>query len=307
MKRILTVIFVFSFVLSFNIVAQQQTMKVASYNLRVDTPRDVANGNGWLNRYPVVANMVLFHDWDIIGTQECKTNQINDLQNVLKVHNYEVIGRSREEDPVEGEFSAIFYKANRYELIENGDFWLSETPCKASKGWDAAFNRICSWGHFKEIATGFEFYVFNMHFDHRGVEARLKSAELVVQKVKSIAKGKTTILTGDFNVDQYSDSYTTFATSGFLTDSYTLAPIILANNGTFNSFNVDGTTHHRIDHIFVTNDLQVNRYGVLTDLYWSDEDGEPIKSRDFPDEVKSKNATPRLPSDHYPVVVELQY
>lgn len=306
MKRLNLVLFV-SLLFVAAITAQSRELKVASYNVRNDNSSDAMAGDGWTNRLPVITNMVIFHDWDIVGTQECKSNQVTDLRSSLSTYNYDVIGRGRGVNPTDDEYSAIFYKTDRFNLLNSGNFWLSETPDVPSKGWDAAINRICTWGQFEDIKTGFRFYVFNLHFDHVGVQTRLNSASLVVQKIRDIANGQPTILTGDFNVDQHSASYNILASADILTDTYTASPIHLATNGTFNHFDINKVTDQRIDHIFVTSDFTTKRYAALTDNYWTDVNGEPTHPENFPAEVTVQQATPRLPSDHYPVVVGLKY
>jgi endonuclease/exonuclease/phosphatase family metal-dependent hydrolase len=92
-----------------------------------------------------------------------------------------------------------------------------------------------------------------------------------------------------------------------LSDSFLSAPIVHATNGTTNGFNINNTTRQRIDHVFITSHFTPLRYGVLTDNYWTDNNGTPVHSGDFPAEIEFGVATPRLPSDHYPVVVELEY
>lgn len=129
---------------------------------------------------------------------------------------------TRDDGKEKGEHSAIFYRTDKFDVIEKGDFWLSETPDVPSKGWDAVLPRICSWGHFKCKDTGFEFLFFNLHMDHIGKKARVESAFLVQDKMKELGKGKElpAILTGDFNVDQTHQSYDAFVSKGVLCDSY---------------------------------------------------------------------------------------
>jgi endonuclease/exonuclease/phosphatase family metal-dependent hydrolase len=298
--------FLFGFLLLFfTLSVQAQSLKVSSFNVRNDNSSDAAAGNGWQNRYPVIVDMILFYDLDIVGTQECKNNQVNDLKNHLPGYNY--IGVGRGDGKTADEYSAIFYKTDKFNLLDHSDFWLSETPDVPSKGWDAALNRICTWGKFEDKTTGFVFFAFNLHFDHVGVNARKYSSELVVQKIKDIAPEQAVFLTGDFNVDQNSEGYQILTTSCLLSDSYLLAPIKHATNGTINSFKSINTTRQRIDHVFVTEHFTPSRYGVLTDVYWTDATGTPVHSGDFPAEVEYLEATVRLPSDHYPVVVELMY
>lgn len=269
-------------------------MKVSSFNVRCDNKNDVKNGNAWANRRQVVASMILFHDLDIVGTQECKNNQVMDLDSLLQTYSY--IGRGRGKKPIKGEYSAIFYKTDKYNLLNHGDFWLSKKPHKPSKSWDAAVNRICTWGEFEEKSTGFRFFVFNLHMDHVGEKARRESAILVLEKIEEFAGNDTpTMLLGDFNFTPANEVYQTFVDSEFLSDSYTQSPITHVTNGTYNGFDLSRNTNERIDYVFVTKHFIPTRYGILTDIYWT------INSED------ASKSTPRLPSDHYPVVVGVKY
>ena len=287
---------------------QPTSITVASYNLRNANGSDSAKGNGWGQRYSVIAKMVQYHDFDIFGTQECFIHQLKDMKEALPGYDY--IGVGRDDGKEKGEHSAIFYRTDKFDVIEKGDFWLSETPDVPSKGWDAVLPRICSWGHFKCKDTGFEFLFFNLHMDHIGVQAREESAKLVVAKIREMCKPKEfVILTGDFNVDQNNHIYTTFVSSGILADSYETAGRRYAPNGTFNSFNPSLKTDSRIDHIFVTPSVRVHDYGVLTDTYRTETaaSGEEIKSGAFPKEVSLHSYDARTPSDHFPVVVRLEF
>ena len=303
-KTNLLLVLILSFIL---LSAQEKTIKVSSFNVRNENSNDAANGNGWTNRYPEIANIILFHDLDIVGTQECKSNQITDLLSVLSKYNYNYIGRGRGTNPTDDEYSAIFYKTDKYKLMDSGNFWLSETPDIPSKGWDAALNRICTWGKFKDKSTHFVFYVFNLHMDHQGKEARRLSSELVIKEIKEITKGKPVVLTGDFNTDQFAEGYKIITNSETLLDSYTAAKIIHDPNGTFNGFDINNTTNQRIDHVFISKHFTTLRYGVLTDIYWTDKSGIANHPRDFPDESTVCVGKPRMPSDHYPIVVVVKY
>src|SRR5690606_28323812 len=148
--------------------------------------------------------------------------------------------------------------------------------------WDAALNRICTWGKFRDKESKKEFFYFNLHMDHRGQEAREKSTLLVLEKIREIAGKAPVFLSGDFNFGQSHPNYALIVNSGFLKDSYELAPVRLAPNGTFNSFDFTKTGHdNRIDHIFVNRHVTVNRYGILTGSYKG-----------------------HFPSDHFPVVIK---
>lgn len=281
---------------------------VASYNLRQANHSDSLAGNGWGKRYPVIAQIIQYHGFDIFGTQECFLHQLKDMEASLP--GYAHIGIGREDGKDQGEHSAIFYRTDKFELVEHGDFWLSETPDVPSKGWDAVLPRICSWGHFKCKDSGFEFLFFNLHMDHVGKKARVESAYLVQRKMKELGKGRElpAILTGDFNVDQTHPSYTALVSQGVLCDSYEKADFRYATNGTFNNFCPSSFSLSRIDHVFVSPSFHVIRYGVLTDTYRSPKkEDKRINPRDCPNDISLNDYDTRTPSDHFPVKVELEF
>ena len=284
---------------------KKTTFIAASYNLRNANSADSLQGDGWGNRCPIIADLVQFHEFDIFGTQEGLRHQLDSLKASLPKYNY--IGVGRNDGKKEGEHAAIFYRIDKFELLEHGDFWLSETPEKPSVGWDAVLPRICTWGHFKYKETGFEFLFFNLHMDHIGVEARREGAKLIVQKVREMCGGEPVIITGDFNVDQNNEIYQTFVTSGLLKDSYVAAEKRFARNGTFNSFKPDLHTESRIDHIFVSPAFAVRNYAVLTDGYWTPrEDAAAQKGEAAPQEISLRSYERRCPSDHYPVAARIE-
>lgn len=264
------------------VTANAQKIAVGTYNLRYDNPRDT--GNLWVNRAPIVANLIRFHEFDIFGTQEGLKNQLDDISNALP--EYSRYGLGRDDGIDKGEHSAIFYKKDEFSLLNKGDFWLSQTPDKPSLGWDATCcNRICSWVYLQHKKSGKKFYFFNAHFDHQGVQARRESSKLILQKIKDIAGNSPTIFTGDLNGSHKADWYQALATSGTLKDSYNEVKNPYLNNASFNGFGATPRSYDIIDHIFITNHFTVDRWGVLTDSYFG-----------------------KFPSDHFPVlaVVELR-
>ncbi|HIU55321.1 MAG TPA: endonuclease/exonuclease/phosphatase family protein [Candidatus Gallibacteroides avistercoris] len=304
MKKI---ILTFIVVLCTGLGIEAQQLNVATYNLRNANRGDSTNGNGWGQRYPVIADLVQFHDFDIFGTQECKHHQLEDLTQAMPQYAY--IGIGRDDGKQAGEYSAIFYKKDKFKVLDHGDFWLSTDTSRPNKGWDAALPRICTWGIFKEKKSGFTFMFFNLHMDHVGVEARKESAKLILAKIKETGGKLPVILTGDFNVDQTNESYLLLHDSGILRDSYEAAQFRYATNGTFNSFNPNLKTDSRIDHVFISKQFTVKKYGVLTDTYRSEvsESQKEIKSGNFPKEVSLHKYQARTPSDHFPVMVVLTY
>ncbi len=314
--------------------AQTTQLNVATYNLRNDNVNDTKVGNGWATRLPAVAQLIRFHEMDLLGTQECKINQINNLLEQLPGYAY--IGAGRTDGKTDGEHSAIFYRKDLFDVLDKGDFWLSDTPNVPSKGWGADIERICSWGKFKTKDTGLEFMVFNLHAHHVGDNIQLESALLAQEKARELAGGLPIILMGDFNADQSSQAYRVIEKGGLLADSYDKAKVRYATNGTFNDFNTEQYDDSRIDHIFVSPAFAVKKYGVLTDTYrsevtkvvrgmqkkssekpakvvfkqkgaYNDRNSKVKKSPTMVDEIKVVGHESRLPSDHFPVMVVLEY
>jgi endonuclease/exonuclease/phosphatase family metal-dependent hydrolase len=281
----------FLMLLSGNAMAKQPaTFTVATYNVRLANHGDSVNGNGWGKRAPYVAKVALFHEFDIFGTQEGFYEQLKDLKRLMP--GYEYIGVGREDGKKEGEHSAIFYRTDKFKMLEHGDFWLSEDQTKPNRGWDAVCIRVCTWGKFKELSTGLTFVYFNLHMDHKGVKAREESAKLILKKIQEMPKGTPVILSGDFNVDQFSSAYKLLNTSGIVRDAYDKATLIYEPVvGTFNGFDSNNVAIGRIDHIFLTDNFTVSKYGILDDTYQatSKENGNKVETR--------------FPSDHFPVVI----
>lgn len=285
-----------------------QSLFVGTYNIRNHNSGDDAAGNVWTTRCKVICDQMNFEDPDIFGTQEVLHEQLADL--TAGLDGYAYIGVGRDDGKTAGEYSAIFYKKDRIKLLRNGNFWLNETPDTPKLGWDAACIRICTWGEFEQKDTKFKFYYFNLHMDHVGVVARREGAKLVVKKIKEIAKGAPVVLTGDFNVDQNNEIYEIFTKSGVLKDSYVCSRLRFAENGTFNSFDSNLKTDSRIDHVFVSPSFDVDRYGVLTNVYWTPaktSGQSSVKGKDAPQEISFDKYDRRTPSDHYPVLVKMHY
>ena len=252
-----------------------QSFNIATFNIRYDNPRD--SGNLWVDRAPIVSNLIRFHDFDVFGVQEGLKNQLDDMSKALP--EYARYGRGRDDGKEAGEHSAIYYKKDRFKLIKSGDFWLSETPNTPGKGWDATCcNRICTWVYLEDIKTKKKFYTFNVHFDHQGVIARKESGKLMVQKIKEVAGTEPVLLTGDLNGSRESEWYLSIANSGIVKDAYTDVKYPYQNNSSSNGFRIPrGMTV--IDHIFMSKQFKATRWGILTDTYFG-----------------------KYPSDHFPVM-----
>jgi endonuclease/exonuclease/phosphatase family metal-dependent hydrolase len=304
MKRVLFILLVF--ILSGIQAADAAGLTVASFNIRYHNSSDSVNGNGWEQRCPVICGLIRFNNFEIFGAQEVLHDQLLDLLDGLPEYGY--VGVGRDDGKEKGEYAPVFYRKDRFKVLESGHFWLSEITDRPNKGWDAALPRICTWAKFSDISSGFEFFFFNLHMDHVGVEARKNSTSLVLDRIREMCAGKPVILTGDFNVDQHNASYALLEGSEILNDTYEVAGIRYALNGTTNNFRPDFKTESRIDHLFVSPFFKVDRYGILTDTYRTEmKDSKNEKSGNFPQEVSFKKYVARTPSDHFPVMAVLSY
>lgn len=256
-------------------------LNVATYNLRMDTPSD--GENAWPHRKEMVKSLVRFYDFDIFGTQEAFKHM---LDNVAELSDYAYIGIGRDDGKDKGEHSAIFYKKSRFEVLEQGNFWYSQTPDKPGLGWDAVCNRICTWGKFKDKKSGRVFYFFNSHFDHKGAVARRESAKMLLEHIKKVAGNNMPVIaTGDFNAVPTDEPIKIISSDGIVQDSYTVTKQPpYGTVGTFNGFHLDADMKGRIDYIWTTKNIIVRKYGVLNDMQYG-----------------------RFPSDHFPVMTQLVF
>lgn len=285
--------------------AKPAQFNVASYNIRMPAGSDSIAGNGWGRRGAVVAKLAYFNDFDIFGTQEGYKFQLDEM--LREMPGYAYIGVGREDGKNGGEHSAIFYNTDMFEVLDHGDFWLAEDTTYPHLGWDAACVRICTWGKFRHKPSGRQFLFFNLHMDHVGKIARIESANLIKKKMNELGSKLPVFLTGDFNIDQFSDEYTTITGDGKLRDAYTDADFVFAPNGTFNSFHTDGFSNQRIDHIFTTPDVHVLKYGVLTDTYRTTDDTDgALSAENAPEAMRISKATARTPSDHFPIKAKIE-
>jgi endonuclease/exonuclease/phosphatase family metal-dependent hydrolase len=275
MKKVILLFIAF---IPFGVFAQQ--MDIISFNIRFNTPNDGINA--WPNRIEMVNGLLNFYEPGIFGLQEALYGQIKDIQKGLP--DYKWFGVGRDDGDKAGEFIPIFYNTVKFILIESGHFWLSEDCTKPGLGWDAACNRITTWGKFQSKVTGRQFFVFNTHFDHMGVEARKNSAKLIHEKIDEFTgdSGLPVILTGDFNLTPETEPIAMI--KQYLSDSREISEEPpYGPPGTYNGFKPGSEGERRIDYIFVNDKIKVLKYAAISDTYEN-----------------------RSPSDHLPVFVKVQ-
>ncbi|MBN1271913.1 MAG: endonuclease/exonuclease/phosphatase family protein [Candidatus Aminicenantes bacterium] len=250
----------------------ESTINVMSFNIRYDNPGD--KDNRWRNRKDMVAGTIRFHKADIAGLQEALHHQVKDLEALLPEYGW--FGVGREDGREAGEYSPVFYLKDRFTILHQSTFWLSDTPEKPGKAWDAACPRIVTWGKIEDTWTNKTFFFFNTHFDHMGEIARVKSAELLLKKIDETAGGQPIFLTGDFNCTEKDKPYKILALidnradnrTSNLSDAYNITAIKpYGTTQTFNGFQDTVLPARRIDFIFVRGANGVLRYGTISDKW----------------------------------------
>jgi endonuclease/exonuclease/phosphatase family metal-dependent hydrolase len=247
-------------------------LHVMTFNIRYDNPGDSLNN--WQYRKDAVAEMITACDVDLLGTQEVLLNQLNDLKERLP--QYAAIGVGRADGKEDGEYSAIFYKQDKFETEKSGTFWLSETPeIAGSKGWDGACERIATWAVLKEKRSNKRLFFINTHLDHIGKTARHEGVKLLLERAKTESRGLPVIISGDFNASPESEVVQQVLADGKFFDTRLLASSVPKISGTFHGFGeIPVKRRHIIDYIFVTNDIIVNTYSAMPEkrdgIYLSD-------------------------------------
>lgn len=262
MKRLLVFIASVALLVSCNCTDK---ISVMSFNIRL-SPNDQFDGdNSWLYRKSAAVGMIQEVSPDLFGIQEGLFDQVNYLNDNLP--EYGRYGVGRDDGQERGEANAIFYKKERFEMLDCGTFWLSATPDSVSRGWDGACNRVVTWTRLKDKkGKGKEIFFFNTHFDHIGTIAREESGKLIVSRIKEmVPEGTPVFLTGDFNANY--DNSILAPIREFMKMAREESPV----SDTLNTFNNWGKTvpmdgQNIIDHIFCKNATPF-KYETLTGSY----------------------------------------
>lgn len=239
----------------FPILCLGQTYKAMSYNIKYDNVNDTVNN--WNDRKEEMVELLKKHQPEFIGMQEVLYKQLEYLDNSLVDFNY--IGVGRDDGKRKGEFSPILFNTSHFDLLDSNTFWLSKTPDKISVGWDAAMERICSYGLFQSKTSQKKIWIFNTHFDHIGVKARKKSAQLILKKIKQLnVNNFPVILMGDFNLMPEEKPIQSIQKR--MDDGQHISKTPMKGpKGTFNGFDINDPQERRIDYIF-TKGLSVDSY-----------------------------------------------
>lgn len=243
---------------------QNQELKVMTFNVRYDNKGD--KDNAWKYRREGITNMINYYSPDVWGGQEVLHHQLTDLKERLT--QYVALGVGRSDGKEAGEYGPIFYKKDRFEQLDYGNFGLSENPEQiGKKGWDAACERIATWAILKDKKTNKTFFYLNTHLDHVGVVARREECKLIRQKAHELSGDKMPIIiTGDMNSTPDSEVVKHLTENNFLSASRDKAAVVYGPNWTYHDYwRVPLAERTLIDYIFVTKEIKVNNYRVIDD------------------------------------------
>lgn len=256
------------------------SVRCATFNIRYDNPHDSLNA--WNYRKDTVCRFIQKAELEVVGMQEVLFNQTEDLKVALP--DFAMVGVGRDDGKTQGEYAPIFYRKDRFELLDSQTFWLSQYPDSVGFiGWDGACTRIATWAKLKDVSTGKIFMFVNTHFDHVGTQARREAALLIIDRIKEIAGKYPAVLTGDLNVTDSSEAYLTLTTNDFvLKDAQKVAQVREGVDYTFHNFGrISSAERIKIDFVLVTPSIQVSKSYIpgiseQTDTYLSDHNPQVV-------------------------------
>lgn len=181
-----------------------ESIRLMTYNVRQDLDGD--GDNAWRYRRDAVASILRFHGADIIGCQEVRHGQLQDLGERLP--EYRWIDSGRLDGETEGEFCPIGFRRDRFDPGRSWSFWLSEAPeTPGSIGWNAAYPRIATMVELTDHRSDTAVLHANTHLDNEGTTARKAGVRLLLERAQSVADDRPVLVTGDFNCTAASDPY----------------------------------------------------------------------------------------------------
>mgnify|MGYP002858369530 CR=1 FL=1 len=229
--------------------------RVMTFNIRNENRSD--GRNNWEMRFQQVGDFINKSKADVVGMQEVKHRQLQDLSSLLA--GYSHVGVARDDGKEQGEYNPIFYKTSRFNLLRSGTFWLSPTPAEPSYGWGAACRRIATWAILQDKATMKSIIVLNTHLDHVSEQARINGATLIKERLSRMNNELPAVITGDMNVEETSPAYTKIATAIFpMQDASKVCKQVKGPAVTFHAFGQwPEEKRTKIDYIFLSNQIKV--------------------------------------------------
>lgn len=256
-------------------------MRIMTFNLRFENDRD--GDNSWSFRRDLVVDVIRrVRPW-ILGTQEGTASQLEYLLEHLPEYGMHAGNRPHDETC---QYPTLFYRHDRFRLLEGGEFWLSRTPAAhRSMDWDSAFPRMMSYGLFEDIRMSRKAWMVVTHLDHMGEQARVEQTKMIIQWMEGLAPTEPVILMGDFNDMPGSEAHRllTNGESALLDTWQALEMLEDQSSMTHHDFRgVPGKC--RMDWVLVSGEFKVKDARIIRDHFGG-----------------------RYPSDHFPYAVEVDW
>ena len=260
---------------------ERAPLTVMTFNIRYGTAND--GENRWALRKDQLFDLVKQQNADLVGLQEALDFQIDEIVAANPI--YGVIGVGRDDGARKGEYAAILFRRDRFQVSDAGTFWFSDTPnVIASKSWGNRITRICTWARFVD-RDGRAFWHFNVHLDHESQPSRERSAQLLRKRIDERPfPSEPVVVTGDFNAGEKNPAVASMTAGGTFIDTFRVAHADQPTVGTFTGFDVTKTTGDKIDYVFALAGTDVMRAEI----------------------IRTARAG-RTPSDHFPVVAQIKF
>lgn len=260
--------------------AARAPLTAMSFNIRYGTAND--GENRWPLRREFLIDLLREQAADVIGLQEALDFQIDEITAALPA--YGVIGVGRDDGGRKGEYTAILFRRDRFQISDAGTFWLSDTPdAIASRSWGNRITRICTWARLVD-RDGRAFWHFNVHLDHESQPSREKSAALLRQRIGERRRPEEpVIVTGDFNAGEQNAAVSAITAGGAFLDTFRMKHPDEKTVGTFSGFDAAKIQGEKIDYVFVPPGTEVLRAEILR-----------------------TSRAGRTPSDHFPIVAHIR-
>lgn len=252
--------------------------KLGTFNIKNSGPLYEDPLDSWENRKESIKTIIQRQNWDVFGLQEVKEDQLKELK---KLEKYNFVGEIRDNSD-EGEYNPVFYREDKFSCLDNGTFWLSDTPEKMSHAhsWNAACPRIATWAVLRQKNSDKELLFIATHLDFASEFAREKGATLIADFVKE-RKEKNVAIVGDLNGEPSEVFYKKFSQTlkdTLINSPYHIGPYVTCTGTNEFSNDINWSTMSRIDYIWINPEMKVLKTEIVTDCI-----------------------NGRYPSDHFPV------
>ena len=260
--------------------ADGPVLRALTFNIRYDEPAD--GRHAWPHRRDLAIATICAQDADLIALQEPTANQWTEIRDALP--EYTAFGVWSDDwgaiEPRGG-----FVRSSRFDVVDEGLFWLSDTPAvPQSVTWPNDWGpRSCAWIRLRDRRSDRRLIFAGTHFD-TNAESWLPSARLIGRE---LPPGTPTILAGDFNSPAGSDAHTYLLQAAGFRDAWYDAGETDAGVVTYHEF--AGTTRLATPGNVRLDWILLRGFSCVAARIDTRRDGDA------------------LPSDHYPVVADVKW